>query len=1088
MFFKPSRRSAGPAFPLVIGASSLLLALLAVPAGAMAAASGPHVRVGSAPHRPSGSTIVGSLAASTQIAATVTLAPRDPAALATYASAVSTPGSSDYHQYLTVAEFRQRFAPTAARINALRATLTAQGLSPGPTSANGLSIPLQASAGTVAQAFSVSFQRVRLRSGRTAYSNLQAPSFSASVAATVQGVVGLNTLAQVQPLGLAKGPSRRSHASAGLGLGPNMTLTPDLASDSLDPHVVTGGPQPCTTAVNDAPSNSAYTADQLASAYQFTSLYGAGDLGAGQTIALFELERNLTSDISSYKSCYGITTTVNYVPVDGGATGSAQGSGEAALDIEDVIGLAPRATVDVYQAPNSGTGVLDEYTAIVDSDATVVSTSWGACEADTGSGFEESEETLFEEAATQGQSVFAAAGDSGSEDCNSSTNPNTALAVDDPGSQPDVTSVGGSSLTALGPPPTQTVWNDECSGSVPCGGGGGISMQWPMPSYQLDAPSSLNVINGDSSGTPCGASTGGYCREVPDVSADGDPATGYLIYFNGAWTGIGGTSAAAPLWAAFTALVNASSYCTGTGIGFANPDLYRAATAAYSADFNDITSGDNDITGTNGGLFPATTGYDMASGLGTPAGSELPQALCGGDVVVSVTKPSDQSAVAGTVASLQIHASDADSETLSYSASGLPAGLPINSSTGLISGTSTTIGTAPVTVTVQDTSGDLGTTTFNWTVTARSTATAVSCNPATAVPGTGTSCTATATDTASGTPTAPTGTVSFATSPTSDGTFSANGSCTLTATGSAGAASCALAYTPAAGTQGSQTVVAAFSGDAEHAASSSAAFALTVPAPISGPPAKVTTPALTGAAVAGKTLSCGTGNWTNAPTSYSYRWYRNGIPIAGATSASYRVRSVDGGSSLTCTVTASNADGSGKSAASRRVSVPVPKVAGCPGATGSLRGGMLGAIALGQTRRQARSGYSHSSRSATADLDVFCLTPAGVRVGYATAKLLAALPRASRSALLSRVVSVSTANPFYALSGVGVGATLAAAERALPHGTLLTVGGHRWYLAKVGSARALVEIGSGLVQQVGIANLELTRTAAADRALISAFG
>lgn len=1072
----------------MICASSVLLALLAVPAGAMAAAGGSDVRVGSAPHRPSGSTIVGSLAASTQIAATVTLAPRDPAALAAYASAVSTPGSSDYHQYLTVAQFRQRFAPTAAQTTALRAALTAQGLSPGPTSANGLSIPLQASAGTVAQAFSVSFQRVRLRGGRTAYSNLQAPSFSASVAATVQGVVGLNTLAQAQPLGLAKAPSSPSDASAGLGLGPDMTLTPDLASDSLAPHVVTGGPQPCTTAVNDARPNSAYTADELAHAYGFSSLYSASDFGAGQTIALFELEKNAASDITSYKLCYGISTTVTYIPVDGGASGSAQGSGEAALDIEDVIGLAPHATVDVYQAPNNGAGILNEYTAIVESDATVVSTSWGACEAQEGNSLETSEATLFEEAATQGQSVFAAAGDSGSEDCNSAMNPDTALAVDDPGSQPDVTSVGGTSLATLGPPPTQTVWNDQCSGSVPCGGGGGISIEWPMPSYQLDAGVSLNVVNSDSSGTPCGASAGSYCREVPDVSADGDPATGYLIYFNGAWTGIGGTSAAAPLWAAFTALVNASSYCAGTGIGFANPDLYRAATAAYSADFNDITSGDNDIFSANGGLFPAATGYDMASGLGTPVGSELPQALCGGDVVVSVIKPSDQSAVAGTVVSLQIHASDADSEALSYSASGLPAGLSINSSTGLISGSPTTVSTTPVTVTAQDTGGNLGTTTFNWTVTARSTATAVSCSPATAVPGIGTTCTATATDTATGTPTTPAGTVSFAISPASDGAFSGNGSCTLSATGSAGAASCALTYTPAAGTQGSQTVVAAFGGDAEHAASSSSVFALTVAAPISGPPATVTTPVLTGGAAAGKTLNCGSGNWTNAPTSYSYRWYRNGIPIAGATSATYRVRSVDEGSSLTCTVTASNAAGSGKSAASRRISVPVPKVAGCPAATGSLRGGVLGAVALGQSRRQARSGYGRSSRSTTANVDVFCLTPAGVRVGYATAKLLAALPRASRTALLGRVVWASTANPFYVLSGVGVGATSAAAERALPHGTQVTVGGHHWYLAKVGSVRGLFEIGSALVQKVGVANLELTRTAAADRALISALG
>ena len=143
---------------------------------------------------------------------------------------------------------------------------------------------------------------------------------------------------------------------------------------------MTGGPQPCSTAVTDAPDNDAYTADQIASAYNFSSLYGAGDEGAGITVALFELEPNLTSDIAAYQTCYGTSATVNYIKEDGGA-GTGAGEGEAALDIEDIIGLAPKATIDVYQAPNSDTGLIDNYTAIVDEDtAQVVSTSWGECE------------------------------------------------------------------------------------------------------------------------------------------------------------------------------------------------------------------------------------------------------------------------------------------------------------------------------------------------------------------------------------------------------------------------------------------------------------------------------------------------------------------------------------------------------------------------------------------------------------------------------------------------------------------------------------------------------------------------------------
>jgi hypothetical protein len=241
-----------------------------------------------------------------------------------------------------------------------------------------------------------------------------------------------------------------------------------------------------------------------------------------------------------------------------------------------------------------------------------------------------------------------------------------------------------------------------------------------MPPYQSDAMPSLNVINAQSSGAPCGASDGD-CREVPDVSADADPNTGYLIYWDRDWGAIGGTSAAAPLWAALIALSNASSTCNGTPIGFLNPDLYEAAAAAYASSFNDITSGNNDITGTDGGLFRAGLRYDMASGLGTPDGSALPAALCGGAGTpantVTVTNPGDQASSPGIPISVQIAAIDSSSgESLTYSATGLPAGLSIDSSTGLISGTPTTPGSSSVTITATDSTESFGIVLFTWTV------------------------------------------------------------------------------------------------------------------------------------------------------------------------------------------------------------------------------------------------------------------------------------------------------------------------------------------------------------------------------------
>ena len=697
---------------VALAAAFALAAASSAPVASAAASSARAVRVGEAPTLPARVKPLGALAGPTALGVAVTLQPRDPAALAAYATAVATPGSGVYRDYLSVAEFAQRFGPSAGQVEAVQSELRADGLRPGAVSANGLAIPVSATAAELARAFSVSFERYSLPTGRTAFANTAAPSLTASTAGLVQGVIGLNTLTVPQPAGLARPvrpPRERSRAR----------------SRTSAPQVVTGGPQPCSTAVNDASDVGEYTADQLASAYRFSSLYGAGDEGAGQTVALYELEPDKPSDISAYQSCYGTSASVSYVKVDSGS-GSGAGEGEAALDIEDVIGLAPKASILVYQGPNSGSGAYDTYNSIISQDkAKVISTSWGLCESSEGSSAASSENTLFQEAATQGQSIYAAAGDSGSEDCGTNS-----LAVDDPASQPYVTGVGGTTLSALGPPPAQTVWADDTSshecGGGSCGGGGGISSLWSMPSYQSGAPSSLNVINSGSSGSPCQAAGGSYCREVPDVSADADPYTGYSIYSDGQWTGIGGTSAAAPLWAAFTALTNSSSACNGTPIGFANPVLYKAAGSAYSSDFSDVTSGNNDITHTNGGKFAAGTGYDMASGLGTPIGSALSSTLCGGGggggttPTVTVTNPGSETGTVGTAVSVQIHASDSDGGALTYGATGLPAGLSINSSTGLITGTPTTAASSSVTVTATDSSGPSGTASFTWTISAAS--------------------------------------------------------------------------------------------------------------------------------------------------------------------------------------------------------------------------------------------------------------------------------------------------------------------------------------------------------------------------------
>jgi hypothetical protein len=241
-----------------------------------------------------------------------------------------------------------------------------------------------------------------------------------------------------------------------------------------------------------------------------------------------------------------------------------------------------------------------------------------------------------------------------------------------------------------------------------------------MPSYQSGTPADLNVINSYSSGSPCKTSSGD-CREVPDVSADADPYTGYLIYLNGEWEAIGGTSASTPLFAAFLALTDASSGCGGASIGFANPVLYQSAASDYADDFNDITVGNNDYTGTNNGKYPSQTGYDMASGLGSPDGANLPQALCsdGATPPEIVSGPSGSATVGGAF-SFNIVTSGTPASTITESGA-LPGGVTLvddDDGTATLAGTPAdgSTGNYPLTLTATNGTAPDATQDFSLTV------------------------------------------------------------------------------------------------------------------------------------------------------------------------------------------------------------------------------------------------------------------------------------------------------------------------------------------------------------------------------------
>jgi hypothetical protein len=577
------------------------------PAKAEAAVSARLVelRSSASPPPPPHSAVLGAVSSAADVHLEVTLKLPDPSAVTSFIASLSDRSSPEFHHFLRPGQFGRLFGPSLSEVSAVEALLRSKGLHPGKVTSDRLLIPVTAAASVVDRAFHVRLLRYRLPGGRVAFTTLSPPSVPVGVASDIDGVVGLSDLVQAHDL-LARASEPRA--------------LPPESPRALHPR--TGGPTPCPAATTVAVGEGGFTADQLAGYYDMTPLYSLGDFGAGVNVAIAEFEPNQLSDIDTYQACYGTNATVNYIAVAGGTASGPGNDPEAAMDIENVIGLAPAATIDVYQAPTSSNeDVLAVYGAIFTNDADkVVSTSWGECEPDddaSDSSFRTSEHTLFELAATQGQTVFAAAGDAGSTDCFGDMNsPNQHEPfVDDPASQPYVVGVGGTSISGG----AESVWN----GSTGAGGGGVSS--WCMPAYQ-DKPSIPGLISSYSEPSSSCPATG-YLREVPDVSADADPTTGYVIYWNGSWSGdYAGTSGAAPLWAAAAALIDASPFCADYGSG--DPGVQPAGLYAiaalgppyYGYALNDITTGNNDWAGSDysGGLYPATVGYDMASGLGSP--------------------------------------------------------------------------------------------------------------------------------------------------------------------------------------------------------------------------------------------------------------------------------------------------------------------------------------------------------------------------------------------------------------------------------------------------------------------------------------
>lgn len=347
-----------------------------------------------------------------------------------------------------------------------------------------------------------------------------------------------------------------------------------------------------------------YTAVQIARFYDFPT-----DLdGTGQCLGILEFGGGYRmDDLNTYFKMLGIDTPqIVSVSVKGAANSPSGGSSteEVTMDIEVAGSIAPKAHIVVYFAPNTDKGFCDAIaTALHDSynNPSVLSISWGGAEWTWGAGGIYVMNLLLMSAAAMGKTICAASGDQGY--TLGESIPGSKANVNYPASHPHVLGCGGTHLdAAAGKRLAESVW-DDASGAT----GGGVSAHFGVPSYQKDAgvPASVNPPHNPG-------------RGVPDVAADADPNSGYVLTINGQTSGgYGGTSAATPVWAALLTLINQSR---GSPVGWVNPLLYSAGVA--STGFNEILAGNNGPGG-----YQAGPGWNACTGLGTPKGSALLELL-----------------------------------------------------------------------------------------------------------------------------------------------------------------------------------------------------------------------------------------------------------------------------------------------------------------------------------------------------------------------------------------------------------------------------------------------------------------------------
>jgi len=559
---------------------------------------------------------------------------RNQSELASLVQQIADPASPNYRHYLTPEQFAERFGPTEADYQALASFLRANGLEVTGTHPNRMILDVSGSVEDVERTLHVNILRWSHPTRGEFFAPDREPSIDAGV--EILDISGLDNFSVPRPMDLRVAPLGKANPLT-TGSGPGGLFIGGDFRAAYAPSVTLNG--------------------------------------AGQTVGLFELDGYYAADVTANFKQAGLPAVpISTVLLDGFNGTPGSGNIEVTLDIMMAAYMAPGASIIVYEglSPND---VLNRMAT--DKLASQLSSSW------TFSPTNATTEQIFQEMITQGQSLFQASGDDGA----------YHGAIMPPADDPNVTVVGGTSLTTSGPGgpwASETTWPD---------GGGGVSTVWPIPSYQK--PVNMSAAGGSST-----------MRNIPDVALIADIQT-FLIADNGKQYSIGGTSEAAPLWAGFIALANQQAVSAGKAkVGFLNPTIYSIGLGShYASDLHDIT------TGSNG--FPAVAGYDLATGWGTITGQSLINDLAGAPNVPAFSLSSTASSLSiapgkSGASTITVNPQNGFNGSVSLGVSGLPSGVtasfsPQNATTSSLLTVNVSASAAPTTatLTITGTSGTL---------------------------------------------------------------------------------------------------------------------------------------------------------------------------------------------------------------------------------------------------------------------------------------------------------------------------------------------------------------------------------------------